>query len=541
MSIRSVINRLFSIGSRRQQIPTSHFQLRDWPLPEALPLAPPKIRATFKPRIEAPPGIKIFAYPFEHHQFAEFLRDSWFSSPDRRFVADGKYCEFTSQDGVTHYIPCLRLINILKQMEWQAGRGLARLRLVALDSFAYEEEARQLLHEFEKETSPPQAVMGFARVLLGSNPERALEILIGARQRGMKGAALSACQARISFACGRWHDGVRLAAEALSNESDHLWMPADHIYTWGLMHGAALASREDATLRQEVLNALESLCQAEHSARRALACATLAALAGDLSASNRMAQDALDCADVDSEVAAEAVWLLRYARNLNNVVAQLSQPSNSIDTRGAVINSTSWFFDKTISRPESSTWHDSDQDTITLSIAAGLVDTKIADVEAVRKYCRQVAEGHGAGLVEAGVILSHAGPTLQMIYKNQDGRAFTFTGMQMIALPNATLTWSIVARERGTTGIREALVTESLFAQGNLTVEGYEESWACDPYEPHYQGVDRSTLRYMSDDASYDTEFPTHPLSKVRQVLRELSRESDLAKIVPNPTAQPGN
>ncbi|HEU4714549.1 MAG TPA: hypothetical protein VFS76_23495 [Pyrinomonadaceae bacterium] len=512
MSIRSAINRLFAIGSRRQQVPISDLspQLLDWPLPEALPLAPPKIRATFEPRTKTPPGIKVFAYPFEQPEFAEFVRDSWFSSPDRRFVIDGKYCEFTSRDGFTHYIPCARLINTLEQMEWQAGRGLARLRLVALDSFEYEEAARQLLHEFEKETSPPQAVMGFARVLLGTNPERALEILIGAQQRGMKGAALSACQARTAFACGLGPDGVRLAAEALRNTPDDLWMPADHIYTWGLLHGAALASREDATLRREVLSALESLLQAEHSARRALACATLAALTGDLSASNRAAQGALDCADVDSEVAAEAVWLLRYARNLDNVVTQLSQSPNSIDTRGVVLNSTGWFLDKTISRPECSIWHDSDQDTITLRAAAALVDTKIADVEALRKYCRQVAEDHRAGLVEAGVILSQPGPALQMIYKNLEGRAFTFTGVQIIALPTATLTWSVVAQERGTTGIREALVTDSLLGQGRLTVEGYEESWACDPYEPRYKGrslntpvhVGRCELRHRVSHAS---------------------------------------
>lgn len=541
MSIRSTINRLFSIGSRRQQVATSDSELLDWPLAEALPFAPSKIRATFEPRASAPTGITVFSYPFEQPEVAEFVRDSWFSTPDSRFVTDGKYCEFTNQDGSTHYIPCTRLINTLRQMEWQAGRGLARLRLIALDSFGYEEEARQLLHEFENEMGPPQAIMGFARVLLGSNPERAREILTGARQRGMKGRALSACEARVSFACGLGTDGVRLAAEALRNESDDLWMPADHFYTWGLLHGASLASREDASLREEVMRALKSLCQEEHSARRALACATLAALAADPSASNRLAQDALDCADVDSEVAAEAVWLLRYTRNLDNVVMQLSQPRSSIDTRGVVINSTGWFLDKTKSKPECSTWQDNDQDTITLSVAAALVDTKIANVEAVREYCRQVAEDHGAGLVEAGVILNQSGPALQMIYKNLDGQAFTFTGLQMIVLPTATLTWSVVARERGTTGIREALVTDSLFAQGRLTVEGYEESWACDPYEPRYKGVDRSTLRYMSDNASYDTQFPEHPLSKVRQVLRELSRESDLTKIVPNLPVPPAN
>ncbi|HEX6718575.1 MAG TPA: hypothetical protein VF088_15820 [Pyrinomonadaceae bacterium] len=535
MSIRGAISRLLSIGSRPQQVAPQDLspQLVDWPLPEALPVRP-KIRTAFEPSISVPAGLSVFAYPFEEPKIAEFVREAWCSAPDARFVTDGKYCEFTSQNGSRYYIPCARLINTLRQLEGQAGRGLSRLRLVALDSFGYEDEARELFHEFEKETSPSQAAMGFARVLVDNHPERALEVVSDARKRGAAGAAVAACQARMSFACGLASDGVRLAAEALRNLPDDLWMPADHFYTWGLLHGAALASRQDATLRHEVVSALDSLCQTEHSARRALACASLAAMVGDFSASNRAAHDALNCADVDSEVAAEAVWLLRHARDLDSLVTRLSQPPTSIDTRRAAINSTGWFLDKTTSRPERSTWHDIDGDTITLSLAAALPGTKTADVEALRTYCRQVAEDHGAGLVEASVILGQLGPTVQMIYKQLKKPAFTFTGMQIIALPKASLTWSVVAREKGTTGVREAVVTSSLLSQGRLTLEMYEERWACDPYEPLYRGVDRSTLRYMSDDASYDTQFPTHSLAKVRRLLRELSRESDLAEVAPN-------
>ena len=532
MSIRSVITRLLSFRSRGQPVAPqdSSPQLVDWPLPEALPLTSPKVRQSFERDLNAPAGITVFAYPFEEAKIAEFVREAWCSSPDGRNAQDGKYCEFTSEDGSTHYIPCARLINTLRHLEMHAGRGLARLRLVALDTFGYEKEARDLFHEFEMETDPTQAAMGYARVLLNNNqPQKALEVVSGARQRGAMGAALAACEARILFACGQTPDGVRLAAEALRALPDDLWMPADHFYTWGLLHGAALASRQDATLRQEVVTALDSLCQAEHSARRALACASLAALAGDLSASYRAAHDALNCTDVDSEVAAEAVWLLHYARDVDTLVTRLDQPSSLIDTRRALINATGWFPDKGISRLDRSTWHDIDQDTITLSVAAALDDTITADVEALRRYCRQIAEDHNAGLVEASVILGQLGPGVQMIYKQLEMPAFTFTGMQIVPLPQASLIWSVVAREKGMTGIREAVVTSSLFSQGRLTPELYEESWAGDPYQPDYQRVDRSVLRYMSDDASYDTQFPTHPLSKVRRVLRELSRESDLA------------
>ena len=69
------------------------------------------------------------------------------------------------------------------------------------------------------------------------------------------------------------------------------------------------------------------------------------------------------------------------------------------------------------------------------------------------------------------------------------------------------------------TGVREAIVTVELMETGQLTVESYESSWARDPYDPSYRGVDRSVLRFVSDDDCYDDRIPDHPLSKVRRVL----------------------
>ena len=82
--------------------------------------------------------------------------------------------------------------------------------------------------------------------------------------------------------------------------------------------------------------------------------------------------------------------------------------------------------------------------------------------------------------------------------------------------------WTIVSGERGTTGLREAIVTTQLMNDGGLTIEGYQQSWAQDPYDPTYSGVERRGLRFVFDDESYDEQFPDHPLSKVRSVSAEL-------------------
>ena len=67
-----------------------------------------------------------------------------------------------------------------------------------------------------------------------------------------------------------------------------------------------------------------------------------------------------------------------------------------------------------------------------------------------------------------------------------------------------------------------------------MTFESYQAGWAQDPYDPTYNGVDRRTLCYMSDDERYDDAFAGHPLSKVRRLLREIPGH---AVVIPAPVA----
>jgi hypothetical protein len=167
-------------------------------------------------------------------------------------------------------------------------------------------------------------------------------------------------------------------------------------------------------------------------------------------------------------------------------------------------------------------WSDADGDVLTLAVGQNDLPS-LADEDAVRRYCRKLAESSEAGLVEATTAASSKGRAIKLIYKKLQIPAFRFTGMLIMPLPNATCIWTIVAGERGTTGIREAVIAADLMNEGKLTIESYQGSWAQDPYDSSYSGVDRRTLRYMSDDEAYDPRFPQHPLSKVRRELRRLA------------------
>jgi hypothetical protein len=120
------------------------------------------------------------------------------------------------------------------------------------------------------------------------------------------------------------------------------------------------------------------------------------------------------------------------------------------------------------------------------------------------------------------VVTATPGATVGLIYKRLEKPAYVFTGMLLVPRRQGSQVWTVVAGEHGTTGVREAPITFELLNAGELTMKDYEHSWAQDPYDPTYCGVDHSVLRFISDDERYDVRFPEHPLSKVRWVLATL-------------------
>jgi hypothetical protein len=170
---------------------------------------------------------------------------------------------------------------------------------------------------------------------------------------------------------------------------------------------------------------------------------------------------------------------------------------------------------------ETRMWHDSDGDALSLDVRTRLDYPLGSDEMTQRRWCREIAEWRGGGLIEMHGMVSGAGASVRFIYKRMqvDTTGYVYTGMFIASAEPGFLIWTIVAGERSTSGLREAIVTASLMKSGKLTLENYEQCWAQDPYEPAYHGVDRIVLRFMSDDETYDQQFPWHPLSKVRHVL----------------------
>jgi hypothetical protein len=174
-------------------------------------------------------------------------------------------------------------------------------------------------------------------------------------------------------------------------------------------------------------------------------------------------------------------------------------------------------------------WRDDHGNVLSLVVAyhdLGL--PPLSDEIALQHFARSHAESAGGGLIEVRVATGPLGPTFAMIYKRLLMPAYAYTGALFALRAEPPQVWTIVAGECGTTGVREAIITAELFNAGSMTIDDYKRSWAKDPYDSEYHGVDRSVLRFVSDDESYDERFPQHPLTKVRQVLAALPTSIDI-------------
>lgn len=197
-------------------------------------------------------------------------------------------------------------------------------------------------------------------------------------------------------------------------------------------------------------------------------------------------------------------------------------PPPPVDPLHAVhLEMTDWKEDR--SHDNMRYWRNSHGDVMTLSIVGSLMGfPHLSNAEAWQKWARGLAESRTAGLIEVRASSGKNGAGMALIYKRLKKPAYFFTGMLIVPKGDASQMWTAVAGECGMTGVREAVVTDELFKSGTYSLEDYRSSWAQDPYEPGYQGVDRSLLRFVSDDERYDGRFPHHPLTRIRQTLAAL-------------------
>lgn len=195
-------------------------------------------------------------------------------------------------------------------------------------------------------------------------------------------------------------------------------------------------------------------------------------------------------------------------------------PSINLDFRSVTLELQGW--NEISLEGEIRAWKDERGSALSFILVDSSGFPDLNNQDEIRNWCRSAAEENQGGLIEASVVETPIGTSISYIYKRRHGKAYTFLGMMILPMHDKLLVWTVVAQEQGTTGLRETAITMKLFKSGELNMEKYGELWARDPYDTSYHGVDKSLLRFISDDECYDQEFPNHPLTVVRKTLKQL-------------------
>lgn len=146
------------------------------------------------------------------------------------------------------------------------------------------------------------------------------------------------------------------------------------------------------------------------------------------------------------------------------------------------------------------------------------------DLDYLKKFYRNIAASSNGGTIETDIIHIHDIPCVKTIIKvPQQETGMIYIASITIPFENCSYVVKVQANEIGITGMRDAVILSKLIETGEVTLE--EETminWFEDPYDPDFK---QGTLMNKSELEKYDHEFPEHPLSVARSLLKTIAAE----------------
>ena len=161
------------------------------------------------------------------------------------------------------------------------------------------------------------------------------------------------------------------------------------------------------------------------------------------------------------------------------------------------------------------------EETIAVSISYfGLMPDipTIKNMDLLRAYYRELLAGVGGGLIEVELYKRHQFDIVKTIFKiPQKPSGMTYIGSLTIPFSTCSFVLKVQAVEAGLTGMRETLVANSFLSDVNFDMD----AWSADPYDKEYK---TGALMNKAEDQQYDSDYPKHPLSQVRNLLNQLEK-----------------
>lgn len=156
-------------------------------------------------------------------------------------------------------------------------------------------------------------------------------------------------------------------------------------------------------------------------------------------------------------------------------------------------------------------------------------------IDNIRKYYRKVAAQHNGGIVEVEDIKLDSCQAIRAITKkpqNSVGGGMTYNGYILFPFQNLNYILEIQCREEGITGVRDTAIfaKKMINKKGDIEIADDQdafEGWTQDPYDP---AIKTKIMRNLSDDEIYDKDFPEHPLSRLRSIMKQFQETVKIDK-----------
>lgn len=153
------------------------------------------------------------------------------------------------------------------------------------------------------------------------------------------------------------------------------------------------------------------------------------------------------------------------------------------------------------------------------------------NIDTIRSFFRHMASAAGLGLIEVTLSEKDTRPFIRTVFKlPQEGTGMTYIASLTFPFRNCSFVFKVQAVEIGVTGMRDAWVADKLMQENIITLnENGPSNWFADPYDPNFKD---GTLMNKSEQDIYDIHFPNHPLTRVRQLLKQIEEGLQWKQVV---------
>jgi hypothetical protein len=164
------------------------------------------------------------------------------------------------------------------------------------------------------------------------------------------------------------------------------------------------------------------------------------------------------------------------------------------------------------------------------------IEADLHSINDVRQFLRNVSIANGFGIIEVGTPQIDGCLAVRTIFKvPQQPHGMTYVGSITLPFRDFSYVLKVQCIERGTTGLRETFIVAKMLSSGQVKIQKASDGppqvvgWWQGPYDSM---TSAPVVRNLGDDEQYDAQFPNHPLSRLRSILRQVQPSLRLAPVV---------